>query len=142
MFKPILLLIFLLAGTSLYSCSPSSIIILKKEVEYQTPGRKEGTKAAHYKIQFIAKSNSIDWTVQKIMVDGIELDYTFYDNVGNKQDAFNANDTVYIGFSRLSNNLQKNELPNTTISLYYFKKDKVKSINISDFTLKQTPINQ
>lgn|SRR5574343_21655 len=133
--------LLLIAGISFLSCKQKSIIILNKEVEYQLPGRKEGTKAAHYKIQFIAPSSSIDWSIQKIMMDGAELSYEIYDNAGNKQDAFNAKDTVIIRFSRLSNSIQQKDLPSSTINLYYFKNNKVKNIAISDFTLMQKPIN-
>ncbi len=142
MFRFTRITLFIIAGLLFFSCKQSSIVILNKEVTYELPGRKEGTKAAHYKIQLISKFNSIDWSIQKIMLDGAELRYDIYDNAGKKQDAFNSNDTLIIRFSRLSNSIQRDELSSSTIKLYYFKKNKLKDTNISNFTLKQTPINQ
>lgn len=142
MFNLLRFVLLFCSGVLMISCKQKSIVILKKEVAYELPGRKEGTKAAHYKVQFIAKSSSIDWSIQKIMLDGSELSYELYDKAGNKQDAFNANDTLVLKFSRLSNAILQKELPSSTISLYYFKNNKLKSTEISNFTLNSSPINQ
>ncbi len=142
MYFPLRSTLLLFAGFLLFSCKQSSVVILNKEVAYELPGRKEGTKAAHYKIQLIPKFNSIDWSIQKIMLDGTELPFEVFDNEGKRQDAFNSNDTLTIRFSRLSNAIQRDALPSSNINLYYFKKNKLKSTSISDFTLNQTPINQ
>ncbi len=142
MYFPLRSTLLLFAGFLLFSCKHSSVVILNKEVAYELPGRKEGTKAAHYKIQLTPKFNSIDCSIQKIMLDGTELPFEMFDNEGKRQDAFNAKDTVMIRFSRLSNAIQRDALPSSTINLYYFKKNKLKSTSISDFTLNQTPINQ
>ena len=115
---------FLVLSIFLFSCKHNSILIIKKEVKMQMPGRQGSAKSAHYKVAFIPQVGSDQITFQKIMLNEKELAISMYDNAGQRLTAFNPQDTVNLVFSNISNDIQSNEIANEKFILFYFVKNK------------------
>jgi hypothetical protein len=136
------LLLLLLVSTLFFSCKEKSILILNKEVSMQMPGRQLGTKSANYKIRFIPLAGSNELSFQKIMMDEKELGVSIYNLKSEKQTAFNANDTLVLYFNRTGNEIESSTITSTSFTIYYFEKNKLKKMKVSEFNLATYPTNQ
>jgi hypothetical protein len=136
------LFIFILLSFSLLSCKHKSIIIIKKEVKMQLPGRLGSPKAAHYKVSFIPRIGSDQLSFQKIMLNEKELALNMFDNNGQKLTAFNPSDTVNLFFSNIGNEIQSLDITDAKFVLFFFEKNKLKKTIIEKFEIINSPINQ
>lgn len=143
MFKIQHTLFFLVVvGSFLCSCKNSSILIIKKEVKMQMPGRQGSAKSAHYKVSFIPHLGSDQITFQKVMLNEKELPLLMYDNSGQRLTAFNPSDTVNLLFSNIGNDIESSTITDAKFILYYFEKNKLIKTSIEKFELINSPINQ
>lgn len=133
---------FIVLSIFLFSCKHKSIIIIKKEVKMQMPGRQGSPKSAHYKVCFIPSLGSDQLSFQKIMLNEKELALSMFDNNGQKLTAFNPSDTVNLFFSNIGNEIQSSGIADASFVLYYFEKNKLKKTTIEKFEIINSPINQ
>ena len=124
------------------SCQVIPLKVLDKKytiTHYVSPSREKNINVHDYSFLFVANMSSKKFNIVDVKCNQEPAKLFLLNTKGLIITEFNKNDTVLLRSSILRNSSNSSK---DTITINYKLKNRLKSLNISDFKKIETPINQ